>query len=242
MKTNLNIQKFLVPFFRFFSRIFTIAEHRLIAAGHNASNAMHLLIAQISSHRESILYYSALLLILSGLAAASYNYRNPTIRYTPTTTIHQTDSAIAVQSIPETQDDEFNSLRAPLHGEIINSFCIDELIWSETLSMWQTHPGIDIAASPGEAVAAAADGMIVEAYSDSLYGNIIVLDIGNGRSVRYASLNTLQMVEVGGEVVRGEIISSAGTCIGESSIGSHVHMEYYENGVPTDPTPLIVEN
>lgn len=242
MKMNLNLQKLLVSFFRFCSRIFTIAGHRLTAVGHNASKAMHILIAQISSHRESILYYSALLLILSGLAAASYNYRKPTIQHTPTTAIRQTDSAIAVQSIQETQDAEINSLQAPLHGEIINSFCTDELIWSETLNMWQTHPGIDIAASPGEAVAAAADGMIVEAYNDSLYGNIIVLDIGNGRSVRYASLNTLQMVEVGEKVIRGEIISSAGTCIGESSIGSHVHVEYYENGVPTDPMPLIVEN
>ena len=52
----------------------------------------------------------------------------------------------------------------------------DAPVWSETLGQWQTHPALDIAGSPGEAVYACREGVVSEAWSDRLWGNVVVID------------------------------------------------------------------
>ena len=41
--------------------------------------------------------------------------------------------------------------------EILAEYAPDAPVWSETLGQWQTHPALDIAGSPGEAVYACRD-------------------------------------------------------------------------------------
>lgn len=195
----------------------------------------------LKTRREAIGYYSVLAIVLAALGTAAYGYRNGSIRETgaPSATI---DPARAAQAQPEptaSPEPTEEPFLAPIGGEIIAGYAADELVWSDALGMWQTHPAIDLAASAGEAVVAAADGTVVETYSDPIYGNVIAIDHGGGRVIRYASLNTLQLVEAGQEVARGEVISAAGTCDGEAELGAHVHLEYYVNGAPEDLSAIL---
>lgn len=199
----------------------------------------------IGRHREGFLYYSVLAVVLAALGAAAYGYRNGS-QNRPTTvqTLESPEPAAIAQSIPEpeTTDAPENTLLPPVDGEPLRAFAADELVWSDSLGMWQTHPAVDFSADAGEAVIAASDAIVTDAYVDPLYGCVIVLDLGDGRTVRYASLNTLQLVEIGQKVAAGEIISAAGTCEGEMELSAHVHVEYYENGLAVDPTLLMSEN
>ena len=199
----------------------------------------------IGKHREGFLYYSVLTVVLAALGTAAYGYRNGGLKQQKAVDAQRSpEPAAIVQSIPNpTQTPEpVRALLPPVDGTVINPFAADELVWSDSLSLWQTHPAVDFSANAGEAVVAAADATVLDAYVDPLYGCVIVLDLGNGRTMRYASLNTLQLVEIGQKVARGEIISAAGTCDGEMELDAHVHVEYYEDGKAADPTPLMSEN
>ena len=94
------------------------------------------------------------------------------------------------------------------------------------------HEGIDIGCAYGTPNRAAAAGTVI--YSGWLggYGNLIVVDHGNGLSTAYAHASTL-VVGVGQTVSQGETVSLVGST-GNSS-GPHLHFEVRVNGSAVDP-------
>jgi murein DD-endopeptidase MepM/ murein hydrolase activator NlpD len=94
------------------------------------------------------------------------------------------------------------------------------------------HEGIDISCASGTPNRAAASGTVI--YSGWLggYGNLIVIDHGNGLSTAYAHA-TSNVVGVGQAVSQGETVSLVGST-GNSS-GPHLHFEVRVNGSAVDP-------
>ena len=95
------------------------------------------------------------------------------------------------------------------------------------------HRAIDIGGSMGNPVYAADSGVVTYAgYNDFGYGNLVIIDHGNGFETYYAHLNSFN-VGVGYYVIQGELIAEVGTT-GNSS-GPHLHYEIRYNGVPVNP-------
>lgn len=88
---------------------------------------------------------------------------------------------------------------------------------------WSGHLAIDIAAGYGAWVYAADSGVIVFA-GPALggYGNMIMIDHGNGYQTLYAHLSSLR-VGCGQSVLQGQVIGSAGST--GRSTGPHLHFE-----------------
>jgi murein DD-endopeptidase MepM/ murein hydrolase activator NlpD len=85
------------------------------------------------------------------------------------------------------------------------------------------HSGVDFAGNDGEAVYASDAGVIVYAgWNDYGYGNMIMIDHGNGFQTLYAHLSALN-VGCGQSIGQGEVIGAIGST-GRSS-GSHLHFE-----------------
>jgi murein DD-endopeptidase MepM/ murein hydrolase activator NlpD len=85
------------------------------------------------------------------------------------------------------------------------------------------HNGLDFAGNTGEAVYASDAGVIVySGWNDYGYGNMIMVDHGNGFQSLYAHLSALN-VGCGQSVGQGEVIGAVGST-GRSS-GSHLHFE-----------------
>jgi len=85
------------------------------------------------------------------------------------------------------------------------------------------HSGLDFSGNEGEAVYASDAGVIVYAgWNDYGYGNMIMIDHGNGFQSLYAHLSALN-VGCGQSVGQGEVIGAVGTT-GRSS-GAHLHFE-----------------
>ncbi len=85
------------------------------------------------------------------------------------------------------------------------------------------HLGIDLAGNEGEGVYAADAGVIVYAgWNDYGYGNMVMIDHGNGFQSLYAHLSALN-VGCGQSVGQGEGIGAVGST-GRSS-GPHLHFE-----------------
>lgn len=99
------------------------------------------------------------------------------------------------------------------------------------------HPAIDIGGALGNAIFAADSGVIVYAgWSDYGYGNLIVIDHGNGFQTAYAHLSVVG-VSCGQSVFQGGVIGSMGST-GNSS-GPHLHFELIYNGAKPNPLDYL---
>jgi murein DD-endopeptidase MepM/ murein hydrolase activator NlpD len=88
---------------------------------------------------------------------------------------------------------------------------------------WSGHLGIDIAAGLGASVYAADSGVVVFAGpAFGGYGNMIMIDHGNGYQTLYAHLSAVY-VGCGSSVLQGQVIGSAGST--GNSTGPHLHFE-----------------
>jgi len=94
------------------------------------------------------------------------------------------------------------------------------------------HAGIDIAVGSGTPVVAAAGGTVVIAGWLGGYGNLVVVDHGNGTATAYGH-NSAVTVGTGQFVAQGQLIAYSGST--GHSTGPHVHFEVRLGGVPVDP-------
>jgi murein DD-endopeptidase MepM/ murein hydrolase activator NlpD len=85
------------------------------------------------------------------------------------------------------------------------------------------HPGIDISAPLGAPIYAADSGVVIFAgWSTKGYGNMVMLDHGNGWQTVYAHASQINVV-CGQSVAQGQVIMLAGST--GNSTGSHLHFE-----------------
>jgi murein DD-endopeptidase MepM/ murein hydrolase activator NlpD len=104
-----------------------------------------------------------------------------------------------------------------------------------------SHPAIDITYDNGvthPSIIAADEGVVVEAEQSGWnggYGNVIVIDHGNGIQTRYAH-NSEVYVSVGDHVKRGQVIGKMGnTGRVYGKTGIHSHFEVIVNGKRVNP-------
>jgi murein DD-endopeptidase MepM/ murein hydrolase activator NlpD len=98
------------------------------------------------------------------------------------------------------------------------------------------HTGIDLRASSGTPIKAAAPGEVVFAGWRGGYGNCTIVDHGGGVATLYAHQSALKVAQ-GDEVSRGQVIGAAGAT--GNATGPHLHFEVRVNGVPVDPMPYL---
>jgi murein DD-endopeptidase MepM/ murein hydrolase activator NlpD len=98
------------------------------------------------------------------------------------------------------------------------------------------HAGVDIIASPGTPVIAAAGGVVSVAEFHPEYGNIIDIDHDNGLTSRYAHL-LKGSVKVGDVVMKGQAIARVGST--GRTTGPHLHFEVREKGIPLNPNKFL---
>ncbi|HSS26526.1 MAG TPA: M23 family metallopeptidase, partial [Usitatibacter sp.] len=98
------------------------------------------------------------------------------------------------------------------------------------------HTGVDIIASPGTPVMAAAGGVVATVVRDPEYGNMVDVDHDNGLTTRYAHL-TRSLVKVGDVVMKGQKIALVGAT--GRVTGPHLHFEVREKGIPLNPNKFL---
>jgi murein DD-endopeptidase MepM/ murein hydrolase activator NlpD len=94
------------------------------------------------------------------------------------------------------------------------------------------HPGLDLGAPAGAPVHAAGGGRVVRASEAGTYGNLVIIDHGNGLETRYAHLQGFA-VHVGDVVTPGQLVGQVGAT--GRVTGPHLHFEVRRDGQPVDP-------
>lgn len=122
------------------------------------------------------------------------------------------------------------SLIRPISGTLTSRFGERSSIRSSV------HTGLDIAASKGTPIAAAASGTVVFSGYKGSYGYMIVIDHGNGVQTYYAHCSKLYK-SVGTYVNQGDTIAAVGST--GNSTGSHLHLEVRVNGIAYNPKNYV---
>lgn len=98
------------------------------------------------------------------------------------------------------------------------------------------HPGIDIGASSGTPIKAAAAGTVIYSGWMEGYGNLVVIDHGSGLATAYAHQSSIAAAN-GATVAQGQVIGYVG-CTGYC-FGPHLHFEVRVNGEPVNPLSYL---
>ena len=120
--------------------------------------------------------------------------------------------------------------RRPASGFI---WPVDGVLTSGFGQRWgRLHAGIDVGVGFGTAIRAVALGTVV--YSGWLggYGNLVVVDHGNGLSSAYGHQQRIY-AGLGQSVAQGESLGEVGST--GNSTGPHLHFEVRINGLAVDP-------
>ena len=122
------------------------------------------------------------------------------------------------------------SLIRPITGTITSRFASSSRVRNSA------HTGLDIGASTGTPIKAAASGTVVYAgwrggYGGG-YGNLVAISHGNNVQTFYGHCSRVY-VSVGQFVSQGDVIAAVGST--GNSTGSHLHFEVRVNGVAYNP-------
>jgi septal ring factor EnvC (AmiA/AmiB activator) len=96
--------------------------------------------------------------------------------------------------------------------------------------------GLDIRAPPGVAVRAVAPGRVVHAGWFRGYGNLVIVDHGDGYHTLVAHLASMSTA-IGEEVQAGSLLGTVGDT--GSLKGPYLYFEIREKGRPVDPRPWL---
>lgn len=122
------------------------------------------------------------------------------------------------------------TLIKPISGTITSRFGARSSVRSSV------HTGLDIAASTGTAIKAAASGTVTFVGYKGSYGNMVVITHENGVQTYYAHCNSL-CVSNGTYVTQGQKIATVGST--GNSTGPHLHLEVRVNGVAYNPQNYV---
>jgi len=100
------------------------------------------------------------------------------------------------------------------------------------LKKYKLHTGIDIAASRGASIVAAAAGKVILAEWQTGYGNTVIIDHGGKIATLYGHADKI-LVKVGDEVKAGDTIAKVGST--GWSTGPHLHFEVIKDGQTQNP-------
>jgi len=99
------------------------------------------------------------------------------------------------------------------------------------------HAGIDILAPAGTEVRAASRGRVKTSKSGKRgYGNVVILDHGDGITTLYGHLATIR-VQSGKTVPAGAVIGTVGRSGNATTY--HLHFELRLDGVAVNPVPYL---
>lgn len=168
-----------------------------------------------------------------------------------TETPSQTQSADVAKSVSDQPYTSSNSSSAnstqpkvstaftmPVQGEIIKNYSEQELQYSPTYGDMRIHTALDIACEIGTSVSACANGTVLAIEENTAYGNVVIIDHGNGITVKYASIKDAK-VKKDDTVTAGDIIGTVTSIPCELADQSHLHIELFKNGHPASPLTLI---
>ena len=125
-----------------------------------------------------------------------------------------------------------STLGLPVHGRMTSPFGER---FHPILGYERFHAGVDLGATYGAPIVAAADGRVVSAGWRGGYGQAVAIAHAQGLQTLYGHMSRIAAF-AGETVQRGQVIGYVGST--GLSTGPHVHFEVTKNGRPVNPLSI----
>jgi murein DD-endopeptidase MepM/ murein hydrolase activator NlpD len=139
------------------------------------------------------------------------------------TTTSQTTTEQATMLEGENNTPYKSFYKYPLSETVINGYS-EELVYNQTMGDYRSHTGVDFNGSQGDEVVAINDGLVLDVYTDNMYGTVVEIDHGGTLIAKYCGLDSVS-VKKGDYVDIGNTIGTLGSVPIESSLDTHLHFE-----------------
>lgn len=141
----------------------------------------------------------------------------------------------AAASVKNLSFGQEETLQWPIVGNILLNYSMDKTVYFPTLEQYKYNPALVIAAVQGEAIVAAADGIVESVFSNEEIGNGITMNLGDGYRLTYGQLEKLEVKE-GQSIKQGQIVGYVAQPTKYYSVeGSNVYFEMTKDEVPVNP-------
>ncbi len=140
--------------------------------------------------------------------------------------------SLDTQNVSETQK-PISEFSLPVNGKISSYFGMRK---HPIYGTDRFHYGIDIAAPAGTEIYPIKNGRVIFSGEQYSYGNIVIIDHGDGYVSRYAH-NQANLVKSGDDVDTNTVIAQVGST--GSSTGPHLHFEVSYMGEKLDPVKVV---
>ncbi len=123
-------------------------------------------------------------------------------------------------------------------GESLNAYSAGAPVYSKTMKDWRIHTGLDVAAENESPVLACANGQVKETYTDSMLGNVILVEHGD-YLFYYCGVGENFLVNPGDVVTAGQQLGVVTAVPYEAAEEPHLHLEVRRDGVALDPQAVL---
>lgn len=141
----------------------------------------------------------------------------------------------------ETQPESLNlnSMKAPLAGELLREFTMDDLVYYEVIGEWRVHKGVDIKPKDTLLIESVMAGKVEAVNNSEITAVEIIIEHGNNVKTLYSNLVSAN-VKAGDYVEKGQVIGNLGKTVSiESADGAHLHFELIVDGKNVNPLDYI---
>lgn len=134
---------------------------------------------------------------------------------------------------------ESDGLLRPLEGETLIPYSMDGSVYFSTLDQYKYNPAMMIEAEEGTAVAACADGKVIDIFENEEIGHAITMELGDGYQITYGQLEGIN-VSLNSYVDAGETIAAVAAPTKYYSVeGSNLYLKLTMEDTPVNPEPLF---
>ena len=154
--------------------------------------------------------------------------------------LYEKKVVIATTKYPNTNSSGFSTSRSTTTVKNLGITLVKPVsgvLTSRFGARWgRTHTGVDIGASTGTSIKAAAGGTVIFSGWKGTLGKLVVISHGNGIQTYYGHCSSL-LVSAGDTVSAGQLVAKVGNT--GRSTGPHLHFEIRVNGSAINPQKYI---
>ena len=137
--------------------------------------------------------------------------------------------------------DDTQEMEYPIaDAKILMDYSTETAVYDNTLDQYRTNDSIAFAATLGENVVAAFDGVVTSVDKDDINGTTVTIDNGNGWSTTYSQLKDNLQVAQGQTVYKGDIIGIVAEPTKYSTnLGPHLDFAVFKDDESVDPKTVL---
>lgn len=134
---------------------------------------------------------------------------------------------------------ESEGLLRPVSGEVLIPFSMDGSVYFSTLNQYKYNSAMMIAADEGTAVAACAEGRVIDIFENEEIGQAVTMELGDGYRITYGQLKNIN-VSMNSYVSEGENIGTVASPTKYYVVeGSNLYLKLTVDGIPINPEMLF---